>query len=60
MQAGLDRAGRFEPSSRRVRCSLAFGDLEFFSRRWIRLGWTVDRDISLDLMVGTWCFLLTD
>ncbi|WP_427005361.1 TetR/AcrR family transcriptional regulator [Pseudarthrobacter sp. H2] len=60
MQAGLDRAGRFEPSSRRVRCSLAFGDLEFFSRRWMRLGWTVDRDISLELMVDTWCFLLAD
>lgn len=60
MQAGLDRAGRFEPSSRRVRCSLAFGELEFFSRRWMRLGWTVDRNVSLDLMVDTWCFLLTD
>jgi AcrR family transcriptional regulator len=60
MQAGLDSAGRFEPGSRRVRCALAFGELEFFSRRWMRLGWTVDRDVSLDLMVETWCFLLAE
>ncbi len=60
MQAGLDLADRFEPSSRRVRCALAFGELEFFSRRWMRLGWTVDRNTSLDLMVDNWCFLLTE
>ncbi|SDO94014.1 transcriptional regulator, TetR family [Arthrobacter sp. ok909] len=60
MQAGLDRAGRFDPISRRVRCALAFGELEFFSRRWMRLGWTVDRDTSLDLMVENWCFLLAE
>ncbi len=58
MVAGLVRAGRFEPASRRVRCALAFGELEFFSRRWMRLGWTVDRDASLELMVENWCFLL--
>ncbi|MGO4188772.1 TetR/AcrR family transcriptional regulator [Pseudarthrobacter sp. TAF60_1] len=60
MQAGLDLAGRFEESSRRVRCALAFGELEFFSRRWMRLGWTVDRETSLDLMVDNWCFLLAE
>jgi hypothetical protein len=60
MQAGLDRAGRFDPISRRVRCALAFGELEFFSRRWMRLGWTVDRDTSLDLMAENWCFLLAE
>lgn len=60
MQAGLDLADRFEASSRRVRCTLAFGELEFFSRRWMRLGWTVDREVSLDLMVDNWCFLLSE
>lgn len=60
MQAGLDLAGRFDEPSRRVRCTLAFGELEFFSRRWMRLGWTVDRETSLELMVDNWCFLLTD
>ncbi|WP_223916333.1 TetR/AcrR family transcriptional regulator [Arthrobacter sp. NicSoilC12] len=60
MQAGLDSAGRFDPASRRVRCALAFGELEFFSRRWMRLGWTVDRNTSLELMVENWCFLLAE
>ena len=60
MQAGLDSADRFDASSRRVRCALAFGELEFFSRRWMRLGWTVDRETSLDLMVDNWCFLLAE
>jgi len=60
MQAGLDRAGRFDPSSRRVRCALASGELDFLSRRRMRLGWTVDREISLDLMGENWYFLLAD
>ncbi|MEO8283399.1 MAG: hypothetical protein ABI568_08345 [Pseudarthrobacter sp.] len=57
---GLDLANRFEESSRRVRCALAFGELEFFSRRWMRLGWAVDRETSLELMVDNWCFLLAE
>lgn len=60
MQKGLDDAGRFDPSSRRIRCVLAFGELEFFSRRWMRLGWVVDRDTSLELMTDSWCHLLTE
>jgi AcrR family transcriptional regulator len=60
MQKGLDAAGRFEPSTRRIRCSLAFGELEFFSRRWMRLGWTVDREASLELMTDSWCQLLAE
>jgi AcrR family transcriptional regulator len=60
MELGLNRANRFEPSGRRVRCILAFSQLEFLSRRWMRHGWTVDRDVSLDLMLDSWCFLLTD
>jgi AcrR family transcriptional regulator len=60
MERGLDAAGRFEPSSRRARCSLAFGELEFLSRRWMRLGWTVDRDTALTMMTDSWCYLLAD
>jgi len=58
MQAGLDREGRFEAASRRTRCSLAFGELEFFSRRWMRLGWIVDRDAALETMTDSWFQLL--
>ena len=60
IEAGLDRANRFDPSVRRIRCALAFGELEFISRRWMRLGWTVDREIALDAMTDSWCHLLTD
>jgi AcrR family transcriptional regulator len=57
---GLDEAGRFEPSSRRVRGTLAFGQLEFASRRWMRHGWDVGRDETLDLLTDSWCHLLTE
>lgn len=60
MTAGLTKANRFDSATRRVRCALAFGELEFLSRRWMRLGWTVDRDVALDAMVDSWCHLLTD
>ena len=55
---GLNKANRFEADSRRVRCALAFGELEFLSRRWMRLGWTVPREVALETMVDSWCQLL--
>lgn len=60
MAEGLTLAKRFDPDTRRVRCALAFGELEFLSRRWMRLGWTVDRDKALDVITDSWCQLLAD
>ncbi|MFL4479829.1 TetR/AcrR family transcriptional regulator [Paeniglutamicibacter sp. ORCA_105] len=60
MQAGLDEAGRFEAPSRRIRCTLAFGELEFLSVRWFRRGWVVDRDTALEIMTESWYRLLCD
>ena len=60
MEKGLNRANRFDPETRRVRCALAFGELEFLSRRWMRLGWTVDPNKALDVITDSWCQLLTD
>ncbi|RBY83777.1 TetR/AcrR family transcriptional regulator [Geodermatophilus sp. TF02-6] len=60
IQAGLDRAGRFDPSSRRIRAVLAFGQLEFFSRRWFRTGWDVDRNQTVALLTDSWRSLLID
>lgn len=60
IESGLNKAGRFDAASRRIRCALAFGELEFLSRRWMRLGWTVDRDLALETMVSSWCQLLVD
>lgn len=58
IEAGLNKTNRFAPETRRVRCALAFGELEFLSRRWMRLGWTVDREVALETMVDSWCHLL--
>lgn len=60
MEKGLNKAKRFDPATRRIRCAIAFGELEFISRRWMRLGWTVDRDVALETMTDSWCQLLTD
>jgi AcrR family transcriptional regulator len=60
MREGLDRAGRFSPESRRVRCVLAFGQFEFLSRRWFLSGWTSDREVCLETLTDSWCHLLTD
>lgn len=60
MHAGLDRADRFDPETRRARCVLAFGQFEYLSRRWFRLGWTMPRDVCLQMVTDSWCHLLTD
>ena len=60
LEKGLNKANRFDSKTRRDRCVLAFGELEFLSRRWMRLGWTVDRDVALATMVESWCQLLVD
>ncbi len=59
---GLDAAGRFDPESRHVRGVLAFGQLEFLSRRWLMEGWdsNVDRDVALEAITDAWCSLLTE
>jgi AcrR family transcriptional regulator len=61
IHTGLDLANRFDPASRHVRGTLAFGQLEFLSRRWFDVGWTesLQRDSSVDLLVDSWCWLLT-
>jgi AcrR family transcriptional regulator len=55
---GLDDADRFAASSRRVRGTLAFGQLEFASTRWMRHGWDVDRDETHALLTESWMHLL--
>ncbi len=58
MTDGLDRAGRLEPDRRRIRCVLAFGELEYLSRRYFSVGWRIPRAICLDEMTDSWCHLL--
>ncbi|TQC47728.1 TetR/AcrR family transcriptional regulator [Rhodococcus sp. WS4] len=58
MTAGLDQANRFPPDRRRIRCVLAFGQLEYLSRRYFSVGWATPRDVCLDELTGAWCHLL--
>lgn len=58
IQQGLDRADRLDPPTRRVRAVLAFGQLEFLAKRWLRVGWAVDREICLRTLTDSWCHLL--
>lgn len=60
MHEGLNRADRFEADTRRIRCVLAFGQLEFLSRRWFQKGWIVPREICLQTLTDSWCALLID
>lgn len=60
MLQGLEAAGRFDAASRRIRCTLAFGQLEFLSVRWFRHGWVVERDVALETMTESWCNLLCE
>jgi len=58
MTAGLDRADRLDPDRRRIRCVLAFGQLEHMSRRYFSVGWRTPREICLDELIDSWCHLL--
>jgi hypothetical protein len=60
IHAGLTSALRFDPKSRHIRGVIAFGQLEFYSRRWIHFGWDLDRAESIRVLTDSWCFLLTE
>jgi AcrR family transcriptional regulator len=60
MRTGLEAAGRFDPETRRVRCTLAFGEFEFLSRQWFRRGWQDNRKVVLATLTDSWCYLLTE
>ena len=58
MTAGLDAAKRLPADRRRIRCVLAFGQLEHLSRRYFSIGWRTPREICLDEITESWCYLL--
>lgn len=60
MTAGLDAAGRFPAKERRIRCILAFGQLEYLSRRYFSGGWSVPRKLCLEQLTDSWCHLLDE
>ncbi len=58
MNRGLDRAGRFDTEVRRIRCVLAFGQLEYLSRRYFITGWLIPREVCLEQLTDSWCYQL--
>lgn len=58
MTEGLEKADRLDPERRRIRCVLAFGQLEYLSRRFFAVGWQISREISLEELTDSWCYLL--
>ena len=62
LRAGLDAADRFDPATRDIRCTVAFGGLETLSRRYIRAGgWgQLEREAALDALTTAWTRLLGD
>jgi AcrR family transcriptional regulator len=58
MNRGLDRAGRFDTEVRRIRCVLAFGQLEYLSRRYFITGWRIPREVCLEQLTDSWCYQL--
>ncbi|MEP9383284.1 helix-turn-helix domain-containing protein [Nocardioides sp. KR10-350] len=58
---GLRIAERFAPETRRARALAAFGQLEYYSRRWAHVGgWTnlVTRQTALHVLTDAWYSLL--
>ena len=58
---GLKLADRFAPETRRARALAAFGQLEYYSRRWAHVGgWTelVTRQTALHVLTDSWHSLL--
>ena len=58
MTDGLARANRLPARRRRIRCVLAFGELEHLSRRYFSVGWATPRAVCLDELTDSWCHLL--
>ena len=59
MADGLAAAGRFTPPVRRIRSILAFGELEYLSRRYFVIGWRIDREVVMEELTASWVHLLT-
>lgn len=60
MAEGLTQADRFDPEVRRIRSILAFGELEYLSRRYFVIGWRIDKEIVMDELTSSWMHLLTE
>ncbi|NYI80050.1 TetR/AcrR family transcriptional regulator [Nocardioides panzhihuensis] len=60
VSAGLDKAGRFDADSRRLRGALAVGQLDYLFQRWADGFWGVEQDRMCELVTESWFMLLGD
>jgi len=59
IEAGLERAGRFDPETRHFRGVLAMGQFDYVAQHWDDAKWGIDRDKMLDLLTDSWLGLLS-
>ena len=58
--AGLERAGRFAPQTRRLRAVLAMTQLDYLARNWTPGRWGTDLEPMLEVLATSWTGLLTE
>jgi len=58
VNAGLDKADRFDADSRRLRGALAVGQLDYLFQRWADGLWGVEHDRVCELVTESWFQLL--
>jgi len=51
---GLAKAGVSDQAGCRVRGLLAYSQLHILFQRWVRVGWDVDRDQVVEVMIDMW------
>jgi AcrR family transcriptional regulator len=59
VQDGMERAGRFEPETRRIRSMLAWAQLDYVARRWMKTGDAADQSRTLEVLTESWLHLLS-
>lgn len=60
IKESLDQADRFDTDTRRIRGELAFFQLDFMARGWMRHGCDAHRDRAVEQLADSWMHLLSD
>jgi AcrR family transcriptional regulator len=59
LQDGLEGAARFDPDTRRIRSMLAWAQLDYVARRWMKTGDDADQNRTLEVLTESWLHLLS-
>ncbi|WP_020106632.1 TetR/AcrR family transcriptional regulator [Nocardia sp. 348MFTsu5.1] len=58
IEDGLDQAGRFDPSVRYFRGTLAMAELDFVAQRWDGADWKLTQEQMISELIDSWTRLL--